>query len=274
MPFRVALIQLTTGNDPEAAGVILEEQIEKAALGGAKLITTPETSHLMEMNRARVLEKARYEAEEPLLGQIQALAKAHGIWIHLGSLIIKVADDKLANRSYLINSDGDVTATYTKLHLFDVDLGGGEVYRESALYQAGDAGVVTETPWGKIGLSICYDLRFPSLYRMYAAAGADILMVPSAFTKPTGEAHWHTLLKARAIENGAFVLAAAQTGMHATGRETYGHSLAIDPWGEVLTDAGTSTGVFFADLDLEKVAKTRKRMPSLSHVRDFGLLHS
>ena len=158
--------------------------------------------------------------------------------------------------------------------MFDVDLGGGEVYRESALYQAGDKGVVADTPWGKVGLSICYDLRFPSLYRAYAAAGADILVVPSAFTKPTGEAHWHTLLKARAIENGAFVLAAAQTGMHATGRETYGHSLAIDPWGGVLMDAGTDAGVFFVDLDLAKVAKTRKRMPSLSHVRDFDLLHS
>ena len=274
MHLKAALIQLTTGNKPEEAIVDLSDMICAAANGGAKFISTPETSHLMEMNRKQVLANACYENEDEGLKRLCRLADELNVWLHIGSLIIKVADDKLANRSFLINSDGKITARYTKLHLFDVDLGGGEIYRESALYQPGDAGVIADTPWGKLGMAICYDLRFPSLFRAYAEAGADILLVPSAFTKPTGEAHWHTLLRARAIENGAFVLAAAQTGLHATGRETYGHSLAIDPWGKVITDAGQAPGVYYADVDLNEVAKVRKRMPSLQHGRDFDLLHS
>ena len=271
MTLRAALIQLNTGNIPDIAVDTAEAFIREAAAAGAELITTPETTHLMEMDKKRVLEVAYYEADDPGLKRFVALACELGIWLHIGSLIIKIADDRLANRSFLIDDKGAIVARYTKLHLFDVDLGGGETYRESALYQAGDEGVVAQTPWGRMGLSICYDLRFPSLYRAYGKAGADILLVPSAFTRPTGEAHWHTLLRARAIENGCFVLAAAQTGQHATGRETYGHSLAIDPWGQVLADADDRTGVHLVDLDLDLVAKARKRMPSLEHERPFTI---
>jgi predicted amidohydrolase len=229
---------------------------------------------MMEMDRKLVLSKACYQDQDESLQAFQALARDLKVWLHIGSLIIKIADDKLANRAFLINDAGAIVATYDKIHLFDVDLGCGEVYRESALYKAGDTAVITETPFGKIGLSICYDLRFPELYRQYGEAGANIIMVPAAFTVPTGQAHWHTLLKARAIEAGAYIMAAAQTGLHETGRETYGHSLIIDPWGEVIEDGGKETGFILADLSLEKPAKIRKRMPSLQHSRPFDMVIS
>jgi predicted amidohydrolase len=267
----VALVQLTTGRDPVQSLDTVSRQIREAAQAGAELISTPETTHMMEMDRKLVLSKARYQDQDEGLQEFQALARELNVWLHLGSLIIKVADDKLVNRAFLINADGAIVATYDKLHLFDVDLGGGEVYRESALYKAGESAVITDTPWGKIGLSICYDLRFPDLYRQYGEAGANIIMVPAAFTVPTGEAHWHTLLRARAIESGAYVMAAAQTGLHETGRETYGHSLIIDPWGQIIEDAGEDVGFVLAELSLEKPEKTRKKMPSLQHTRPFDM---
>lgn len=265
---RVALIQLNSGDSIDENVDVAAQMILQAAEAGAQFVSTPETTHLMEMNRKRVLAKAFAESEDPGLQAFCALARELGIWLHIGSLIIKVGDERLANRAFLISPAGDITARYDKAHLFDVELGGGESYRESALYQAGAETSVVQSPIGTFGLSICYDLRFPYLFRSLAHAGANILLVPAAFTQPTGEAHWHTLLRARAIETGCFVLAAAQTGLHATGRQTYGHSLAIDPWGNVLADAGTETGVTIVDLDLKLVEKARRKIPSLSHDKD------
>ncbi len=264
---RAALIQLNSTDSIDQNVDDAAQLIQRAADAGAQFVSTPETTHLMEMNRKRVLEKTFAETEDPGLQAFRELAKTLSIWLHVGSLIIRVADERLANRAFFISPNGDIVARYDKAHLFDVELGGGESYRESALYQAGDESCVVTTPNGNFGLSICYDLRFPYLYRSLAHAGADILLVPAAFTQPTGEAHWHTLLRARAIETGCFVLAAAQTGLHATGRRTYGHSLAIDPWGNVLADAGTDIGMTMVDLDLKLVEKARRKIPSLSHDR-------
>jgi len=268
---RVGIVQLNTGNEVNAAIDNVEPLIREAAKDGAQLITTPETTHLMEMDRRAVLEKASFECDDQGLRRFRSLARELGIWLHIGSLIIKVADDKLANRAFVISAEGEICARYDKLHLFDIDLPNGESYRESRLYVPGKDAVLVESPWGKIGLSICYDLRFPHLYRTLAEDGASIIMVPAAFTVKTGEAHWHTLLKARAIETGCFILAAAQTGEHATGRSTYGHSLAVNPWGTVIADAKTRPGITLVDLDLAKVAETRLTMPSLKHNRPFGV---
>lgn len=262
-----ALIQLNSSDDIDANVDVAAQLITQAAEAGAAFVSTPETTHLMEMNRGQVLSKTFAESEDPGLRVFCELAKELDIWLHLGSLIIKVGEERLANRAFLISPNGEIAARYDKAHLFDVELGDGESYRESALYQAGATSSVVATPIGSFGLSICYDLRFPYLYRSLAHAGANILLVPAAFTQPTGEAHWHTLLRARAIETGCFVLAAAQTGLHATGRRTFGHSLAIDPWGNVLMDAGTKTGVTMVDLDLKLVEKARRKIPSLSHDR-------
>jgi len=247
---------------------IAEAYIRTAAAEGATFISTPETTHLMEMERSAVLRKSCFEEADKGLKRFRALAAELGIWLHLGSLIIKIAEEKLVNRAFLISPEGAISARYDKLHLFDVDLPNGESYRESKLYQPGEHAVLAETPFGKLGMTICYDLRFPYLYRQLATAGADILLVPAAFTEKTGEAHWHTLLKARAVETGCFIIAAAQTGLHDTGRCTYGHSLIIDPWGTVLVDAGTEPGAWTYKIDLAKVAKTRQTMPSLIHGRD------
>lgn len=243
--------------------------VRDTAAQGATFISTPETTHLMEMNRQRVLENTFFEGDDPGLKAFCALAAELGIWLHIGSLITKVAEGRLANRAFVIGPDGAIKARYDKIHLFDVDLGNGEAYRESALYNAGEKAVTVETPFGTLGLSICYDLRFPYLYRSLAMAGANILLVPAAFTKPTGEAHWHALLRARAIETGSFVLAAAQGGLHATGRRTYGHSLAVSPWGEIIADGGEAGGVMMLDIDLDLVAKARQTIPSLGHGRPF-----
>lgn len=269
---RVAVIQLNTGDEISPNIETVSAYIRSAAKGGATFVSTPETTHLMEMNRERVLAKTFVEAEDPGLAHLRALATEHGIWLHIGSLIIKIAEDRLANRSFLIAPDGSIAARYDKTHLFDVELGGGESYRESALYQHGTEAVVVETDMASFGLSVCYDLRFPYLYRALAHAGANVILVPAAFTQPTGEAHWHTLLRARAIETGSFVIAAAQTGLHDTGRRTYGHSLVIDPWGTVLLDSGTDPGVQVVDLDLKAVDKVRQKIPSLMHDRDVSVL--
>lgn len=266
---RAALIQLNTGNVVSDAVTAAERHIRDAAAQGAVFVSTPETTHLMEMNRSSVLEKSYFQDEDPGVKQFKAVAAELGIWLHIGSLITKVSDSKLANRSFMISPDGEIVAQYDKMHLFDVDLGGGEAYRESALYEAGEEAVVVKTPIGTFGFSVCYDLRFPYLYRALAQAGADILLIPAAFTKPTGQAHWHTLMRARAIENGCYVLAAAQTGHHATGRDTFGHSLAVDPWGRVVGDAGECVGVTLVDLDLANCAEARQKIPALSHGREI-----
>ena len=266
---RAGVIQLNSGNEIAGAVAHAETLIKEAAHDGATLVCTPETTHLMEMNRSAVLEKACFEQDDPGLRRFCELAAELGIWLHIGSLIIKTGTERLANRSFLLSPAGDITARYDKMHLFDVDLGDGEVYRESALYDAGDTAVVANTPLATLGFTICYDLRFPYEYRALAMAGAEILFVPAAFTRPTGAAHWHTLLRARAIETGAYVIAAAQTGVHDTGRATFGHSLVVDPWGKVIADGGEDVGVTIVDLDLAKVAKARHKMPSLRHGRDI-----
>jgi predicted amidohydrolase len=197
------------------------------------------------------------------------LARNYGIYLHVGSLALKVSPDKAVNRGFLIDPRGDIVARYDKIHMFDVDLEGGESYRESRNYRPGDLAVLADLPWGRLGLTICYDLRFPALYRALAEAGASFLSIPSAFTKSTGEAHWHVLIRARAVENGCFVLAAAQAGKHENGRETYGHSLAVNPWGRIIGDGGTAPGVTFADVDVSEIAAARARIPSLQHGRRF-----
>lgn len=267
---RASLVQLTSGDEIAENIEVVCNLVRGAAAEGAAFVTTPETTHLMEMRRKAVLEKAFREQDDPGVAAFGALASELGIWLHIGSLVVKVADDRLANRSFLFGPDGGIKARYDKAHLFDVELGGGETYRESALYRPGTKVPVVNTEVGSFGLSICYDLRFPYLYRALAHAGANVLLVPAAFTQPTGRAHWHTLLKARAIETGSFVLAAAQTGDHATGRQTFGHSLAIDPWGTVIADGGTEPGVTTVDLDLKQVDKVRAKIPSLQHDRSVS----
>jgi hypothetical protein len=226
----------------------------------------------MEMKRVPLFEATQSEEGNEALAHYQALAKDLGIWLHIGSMGVKLSDEKIANRAYLINPAGEVAARYDKIHMFDVELPGGERYRESKNYQAGEQGVIAEMPWGNLGITICYDMRFPGLYRDLALAGADFLTMPSAFTVKTGKAHWEVLLRARAIETGCYVLAAAQGGTHENGRDTYGHSLVVAPWGEVIAEGGTDPEVIFADIDRAKVEKARALMPSLQHVRPFEIV--
>jgi len=268
-PFRVGLVQLRSGRNVEANLATAERLIRDAARGGAVYIQTPENSAVMELEPERLFAAIQTEAASGALSRFKSLAAELGVWLHVGSLAVKLGPDRVANRSYLLAPNGEIAARYDKLHLFDVDLAGGESYRESRLYQCGDKAVIAELPFGRLGLSICYDLRFPALYRTLAMAGAGVIAVPSAFTKQTGEAHWCVLLRARAIETGAFVLAAAQGGTHENGRSTYGHSMVVSPWGDVLAEAGEDPGVIFADIDLNESAAARARIPSLWHGRAF-----
>jgi predicted amidohydrolase len=242
--------------------------IAEAATGGAAMVFTPEMSGLLDRDSERASTNLRSEGEDSVLAACRAAAKAHGIWVHLGSLAVLVDDGKVANRGFVIDRTGRIQARYDKIHLFDVDLPTGESWRESSVYRAGEsAAVVNGTPVGKLGLTICYDLRFPMLFARLAEADADVISVPAAFTVPTGKAHWHTLLRARAIEAGLFVVAAAQIGHHEDGRNTYGHSLVVDPWGEVLLDMGEERGVGFADIELSRISEVRSRIPALNHRR-------
>lgn len=268
--FKAACVQVTAGRE-------LQPNIETALrLGrearrmGADLITYPENVTMIEPVAADAIRKALPEAEHPAIPAFRALARETGAWILGGSLSIKLNETKYANRSLLFDPAGNVAARYDKLHLFDVDLAGGERYRESERIVPGDRAVTAPTPWGVLGLTICYDLRFPQLYRALANAGAMMFTVPAAFTEQTGRAHWHILLRARAIECGAFVIAAAQCGTHAQGRRTFGHSLIVDPWGEVLADGGESEGVVVAEIDPAKSAEARRRIPALQHDRPFS----
>jgi predicted amidohydrolase len=269
---RIALFQANTGIDPEANARALVGAVEAAAAGGAKMLFTPEMSGLLDRDRDRAARHLRDEASDPVLAQVREAARAAGIWVHIGSLALsgEREDTRLVNRGFLIAPDGRIRARYDKIHLFDVDLPTGESWRESAAYAPGERTVVAETPVGLLGLSVCYDLRFPDLYRTLTDAGSTILAVPAAFTVPTGEAHWHILLRARAIEAGAFVVAAAQVGEHEDGRRTYGHSLVVDPWGRVLLDMGEEPGVGFADLDLAEVDRVRSRLPAIRHRRPIA----
>jgi deaminated glutathione amidase len=273
--FRAGLVQMTTSRSVERNLAEASELIREAARLGAQYVQTPEITTLMEMQRAALFAAVRPEEGNPAISHFRSLARELGIWLHVGSMGVLVGPDKVANRSLLISPHGLLEARMDKIHMFDVQLAGGENYRESRTYQAGDAGVLAELPWGTLGMTVCYDLRFPHLYRALAKAGADFLAIPSAFTRQTGEAHWQVLLRARAIENGSFVLAAAQAGKHECGRETYGHSLIVSPWGEVLAEAdGVHPAVIVADIKSSQVQEARQRIPSLQHDRPFQVVRA
>jgi len=268
---RIALVQSRTGIDPEANARALVDAVAEAAAGGADVLFTPEMSGLLDRDRRRAAGHLHDEASDPVLAKLRAAAAEHAIWIHVGSLALTGgADGRLVNRGFVIDDKGGIRARYDKMHLFDVDLPTGESWRESASYAPGGKAVVVATPWMRIGLSICYDMRFPDLYRALSDAGAELLSVPAAFTVPTGKAHWHVMLRARAIEAGAFVVAAAQCGDHEDGRSTFGHSLVVDPWGEILLDMEDGVGVGFAELDRARLDDVRSRIPALKHRRDIG----
>ena len=271
MSDRVALFQSRSGIDPAANAARLVDAVREAAAGGAAMLFTPEMSGMLDRDRERALAKARSEDDDIVLSAVRDAARQCGIWVHLGSLALKSEGERLVNRGFVIDASGEVRGRYDKIHLFDVDLPTGESWRESAMYQAGsEAVVVPGTPVGTLGLTICYDLRFPALFQRLSEAGADVIAVPAAFTVPTGKAHWQVLLRARAIESACFVVAAAQAGRHEDGRDTYGHSLVADPWGEVLVEAGEDRGVTFAGIDLAAVAEVRGRIPVIAHRRPIG----
>jgi predicted amidohydrolase len=268
---RIALFQSRTGIDPDANAAMLVEMVGQAAAGGAAMLFTPEMSGLLDGDRERSAALVRREEEDVVLAAVREAAAAHGIWVHLGSLALEAEGGKRVNRAFVIDDKGAIAGHYDKMHLFDVDLPTGESWRESAVYRAGEApAVVRGTPVGALGLTICYDLRFPAIFERLSEAGAEVIAVPAAFTVPTGEAHWHVLLRARAIEAGLFVVAAAQSGRHDDGRATYGHSLVVDPWGQVLVDGGEGEQLLFAEIDLGRIGEVRSRIPVLSHRRTIG----
>ncbi len=265
--FTAACVQMTSEREFEPNIRAAGDLIRRARDAGADLIMTPEITGMFEPKRDRHLAKATDEAANPALAAFRELARETGAWLLLGSTPIKLEAERLANRSFLLAPDGAIAARYDKIHMFDVDLKNGESYRESALYRPGEAAVLAALPWGTLGMTVCYDLRFPYLYRALAQAGADFLSIPAAFTVPTGKAHWHVLQRARAIETGCFVFAPAQWGEHAEGRKTFGHSLIVDPWGEVLADAGEGVGFITAEIDTAKIAEARRMVPALRHDR-------
>lgn len=268
---RAALIQLRSGTDMARNVAEASALIREAAGQGANFVSTPEMTNILEPDRPRLRSLAKPESEDASVAAFSALAQELGLWLNIGSLALQGPREKLLNRSLLVAPDGSIAARYDKIHLFDVDLPTGESLRESHAYDGGSDAVLVETPLGSIGLTICYDMRFPHLYRALAKAGAKLFTVPSAFTVPTGRAHWHVLLRARAIETGSFILAAAQGGRHESGRETYGHSLIVSPWGEVVAEADTEPGIVIADLDLAQADLARVRIPALVHDRAMSL---
>jgi predicted amidohydrolase len=272
--FRVALVQMCAGRDAAKNIAAVGELIRKAAAGGAQYVQTPEMTNIMELDRTRLLAAIKPEGDDPGVTQFRFLARELGIWLHIGSMALMGERGKPVNRSLLISPAGAIAARYDKIHMFDVDLGGGESYKESATYEPGREAVIASLPWGRLGMTICYDLRFPHLHRALAQAGARFLAVPAAFTKPTGIAHWHTLLRARAIECQCYVFAAAQGGKHENGRETFGHSLVISPWGEVLAEADVQPSVTFADVELQRLDDVRRQVPSLRHDRPFDVVYA
>ncbi|UWR57975.1 carbon-nitrogen hydrolase family protein [Phaeobacter inhibens] len=272
---RAALLQMTSSDQPAENLEMVRQMIDDAVAGGAGFVLTPEVTNCLSGSRSHQQSVLYQEADDPTLSALRDAASQHGIWLSLGSLALKTtdADGRFANRQFLIDPKGEIVARYDKIHMFDVDVTPEETYRESDGYRPGHEAVVAETPFAVLGLTICYDVRFPYLHRRLAKAGAQVLLAPAAFSHVTGAAHWHALLQARAIETGCYVLAAAQTGTHAASRgqsrRTYGHSLAVSPWGEILADGGTDIGITYIDLDLEKVAQARRQVPSLSHDREF-----
>src|SRR4051794_7792130 len=271
LAFTAAMVQMRTSLSPEASFKQAESLIREAAAQGADYVQTPEVSNLIQKNRKALFELLAPESEDASLKAYRDLARELKIHLHVGSLALRATPERALNRSFLIAPDGSILASYDKIHMFDIELEGGESYRESANYQPGETAVISDLPWGRIGLTICYDVRFPALYRALAESGAAFLTVPSAFTRKTGEAHWHTLLRARAIETGCFIFAAAQAGLHENKRETFGHSLIVDPWGEVLAEGDVEPGVFLAKIDPSKVVTARQQIPSLQHGRRFGI---
>jgi predicted amidohydrolase len=265
-------VQTRAGRDPQTNLNAVLAAVEDAKRAGADYVQTPEMTNIFEARRDRLLAGIGTDDDDPTLASLREVARKLSIHVHVGSLAIKVSPEKAVNRSFLIDRRGDVVARYDKIHMFDVDLAGGESYRESNTYRAGELAVVADLPWGRLGLTICYDLRFPALYRALAEAGASFVAIPSAFTRQTGEAHWHVLVRARAIENGCFVFAAAQGGKHENGRETFGHSLIVDPWGRILAEAGTEPRLLFAAIDPAEAVAARAKIPSLLHGRRFELV--
>jgi predicted amidohydrolase len=270
--FKVALVQMRSGMAPEVNCAAALAAVAEAKGAGADYVLTPEMTNIIESKRERLMAAIVDEESDPTLAALREAARAHAIYVHIGSLAVKASPDKAANRSFLIDRSGEIVARYDKIHMFDVDLAGGESYRESRSYRPGELAVVADLPWGRLGVTICYDLRFPALYRALAESGASFFSIPSAFTRPTGEAHWHVLLRARAIENGCFVFAAAQGGRHESGRETFGHSVVVDPWGKILAEGATEPGVILAEVDPAAVAAARARIPSLHHGRRFEII--
>ncbi|WP_031309262.1 carbon-nitrogen hydrolase family protein [Sphingobium sp. C100] len=269
---RAALFQMTSGIDPAANAAAIVAMARRAKGEGADMLFTPEMAGYLDRDRTRAAQTLRAEGDDVVLAAVREAAAREGLWIHVGSLPLKGerADGRWANRSFLIDANGDIRARYDKIHLFDVDLATGESWRESSVYGPGEQVVAVDTPWGRMGFSICYDMRFPDLYRALTDAGATILLAPAAFTVPTGQAHWHVLLRARAIEAGCFVIATAQTGAHQDGRTTYGHSVVIDPWGDILLDMGDASGLGLADLDLSRIGDVRGRVPALANRREIS----
>ena len=265
---RIAVLQMTAGIDPAGNAATLVGAVGAAAMSGAEMVFTPEMSGLLDRNRDRARAHIVAEADNPVLAAVQEAAARAGVWVAIGSLAVLREDGRWANRSVLVDASGNVAARYDKLHMFDVDLAGGESWRESSAYAPGEALAVAETPIGRLGLTICYDLRFPALFEALGKAGCDAISIPAAFTVPTGAAHWHILQRARAIEASAFVIAAAQVGVHEDGRSTFGHSVVVGPWGDVLLDmGGEAAGLGFVDLDLARIAEVRGQLPSLANRR-------
>ena len=270
--FKAAMIQMRSGLTPGANSDDAVRMIGEAKSAGADYVLTPEMTNILAAKREQLFSVVVEEEADPSLATLREVARKLGIYVHIGSLAIRISPDRAANRSFLVGPKGDILARYDKIHMFDVDLAGGESYRESRNYRPGELAVLADLPWGRLGLTVCYDLRFPALYRALAEAGATMLAIPSAFTRQTGEAHWHVLMRARAIENGSFVFAAAQGGKHENGRDTYGHSLIVDPWGSIIAEGGTEPGVIMAEINPAEVASARARIPSLQHGRRFEIV--
>ena len=270
--FKAAMIQMRSGLQPGANVDAAVRYIGDAKSTGAEYVITPEMTNILAANREQLFTVAVEEEADASLATLREVARKLGIYVHIGSLAIRISPDRAANRSFLIDPKGNILARYDKIHMFDVDLAGGESYRESRNYRPGELAVLADLPWGRLGLTVCYDLRFPALYRALAEAGATMLAIPSAFTKQTGEAHWHVLIRSRAIENGCFVFAAAQGGRHENGRDTFGHSLIVDPWGRTIAEGGTEPGVIVAEINPAAVVNARARIPSLQHGRRFEIV--
>ena len=269
LPTKIAVLQMTAGIDPAENSATIVAAAERAAGEGAAMLFTPEMSGLLDRNRKRAAPHIVAEAANPVLAATQDAAARHGTWIALGSLAVLREDARFANRSLLIAPDGAIAARYDKIHMFDVDLASGESWRESNAFAPGEEVVTAATPLGRLGLTVCYDIRFPALFEELGRRACDAIAIPAAFTVPTGKAHWHLLQRARAVEASAWVIAAAQTGHHADGRETYGHSLVVDPWGEVVLDMGTEPGVGFAIIGQARTAEVRAQLPSLANRREI-----